>query len=308
MWKDHLPAIGRRGFLATAGVSLLRGQTPVSGKRPRLGVVVNLQNADLVDRELARVREFGLSSCQAHVGEMPVIGLAEPIRNASRKYNVEITAAMTGGPGKVVWDFYGGPPTCGLVPREMRDQRVQALLQASDLARACGIGAIHTHCGYIPEDPNSALYEETVGAIRKVAGHAQANGQIFLMETGQETPVTLLRTIADTSLDNVKVNLDVANLILYGKGEPVGALDVIGQHVRGLHAKDGLYPTNGRQLGKEVPIGQGRVNFPEVIRKLKQLNYTGPITIEREIRGPEQAADIRASKDFLERLIDQIYV
>jgi sugar phosphate isomerase/epimerase len=238
---------------------------------------------------------------------MPSLDLAEPIRAAARKYQIEVTAASTLGPGKVDWDFYGGPGTCGLVPRALRSERVRALKLASDLAHACGIPAIHTHCGYIPEDPNSDLYKESVAAIHEVASHAGANGQIFLMETGQETPVTLLRAILDTGLDNVKVNLDVANLILYGKGEPVGALDVIGPYVRGLHAKDGLYPTGPRQLGQEVPIGKGRVNFPEVMRKLKKLNYTGPITIEREINGPQQASDIRESKLFLQALIDRSY-
>jgi len=303
-----LSRLARRGFLAAAaGAPFLRGQASTAGHRPRLGVVIDVHREDRVDKEFARVRELGLTCCQAHVGEMPAIALAGPIRDAAKKYQVEVTAAMTLGPGKIDWDFYGGPRTCGLVPADLRAQRIQALTLASDLAKACGIGAIHTHCGFIPEDPNLPLYRDTVDAIRKVAGHVRANGQIFLMETGQESPVTLLRAITDTGLDNVKVNLDVANLILYGKGEPVGALDVIGQYVRGLHAKDGLYPTNPRQLGKEVPIGQGRVNFPEVIRKLKQLNYTGPITIEREIEGPQQGADIQASRVFLEKLIQQIY-
>ena len=110
----------------------------------------------------------------------------------------------------------------------------------------------------------------------------------------------MLRAIEDTGLDNVFVNLDTANLILYGKGEPVGALEVIGKYVRGLHAKDGLYPTDPKKLGQEVPIGQGRVNFQEVMRRLHQLSYTGPITIEREISGPQQGADIRASKAYLD--------
>ena len=124
---------------------------------------------------------------------------------------------------------------------------------------------------------------------------------------GQESPITLLRAIEDTGLDNIGVNLDTANLILYGKGEPVGALDVIGKYVRGLHAKDGLYPTDPKKLGQEVPIGQGRVNFSEVIRKLHQLAYTGPITIERETSGAQQEADIRASITFLDRLIASSY-
>ena len=98
-----------------------------------------------------------------------------------------------------------------------------------------------------------------------------------------------------------------AILDLYGKGEPVGAMDVIGKHVRGLHAKDGHYPTNPKELGKEVAIGKGRVDFPELIRRLRKINYTGPITIEREISGPEQESDIRASIAFLNKLIDQSY-
>jgi sugar phosphate isomerase/epimerase len=96
-------------------------------------------------------------------------------------------------------------------------------------------------------------------------------------------------------------------LILYGKGDPVAALDVIGKYVRGLHAKDGLYPTDPKYLGEEVAIGQGKVDFPEVMRKLHKLQYTGPITIEREISGAKQEEDIRASITYLQGLIDKTW-
>ncbi len=238
---------------------------------------------------------------------MAPASLASPLKDALAKYQVDATAVMTLGPGRMVWDFYDGPRTIGIVPPETRTARMDALKRASDLGKICGIRAVHTHCGFIPENPNDPLYSETVEAIRNVASHCRGNGQIFLMETGQESPITLLRAIEDTHLDNVGVNLDTANLILYGKGEPVGALDVVGKYVRGLHAKDGLYPTDPKKLGEEVPIGQGRVNFPEVIRKLHQLSYTGPITIERETSGAQQEADIRASITFLERLIASSY-
>jgi sugar phosphate isomerase/epimerase len=238
---------------------------------------------------------------------MAPASLASPLKDALAKYQVEATAVMTLGPGRMVWDFYDGPRTIGIVPPETRTARMDALKRASDLGKTCGVRAVHTHCGFIPENPNDPLYSETVEAIRNVARHCKANGQIFLMETGQESPITLVRAIEDTHLDNVGVNLDTANLILYGKGEPVGALDVVGKYVRGLHAKDGLYPTDPKKLGEEVPIGQGRVNFPEVIRKLHQLSYTGPITIERETSGAQQEADIRASITFLERLIASSY-
>src|SRR3989441_12014513 len=114
---------------------------------------------------------------------------------------------------------------------------------------------------------------------------------------------SLVRAIKDVGLDNQGVNFDVANLILYGKANPVDAVETIGPYVQGVHAKDGLWPTDPRNLGKEVPIGQGKVDFPRVIRRLKEMSYRGAITIEREISGPQQMEDIRKEKVYLENLI-----
>ncbi len=301
-----MPQPDRRAFLTTAAIAMAKAAMPASTAKPRLGVVAGVTGRTTPDAALAKVKSFGLTSCQVAVGMSPR-GLAESLKAALAKYQIEATAAMTLGEGKMVWDFYQGPLTIGIVPRETRAARIDALKRASDLAKACGIKAVHTHCGFIPENPNDALYAETVKAIQNVAGYVKDNGQTFLMETGQETPITLLRAITDTGLDNIGVNLDTANLILYDKGDPVAALDVIGKYVRGLHAKDGLYPTNPKELGEEVAIGKGKVDFPEVFRKLHKLNYSGPVTIEREISGPRQEADIRSSIAYLQQLIDKTY-
>jgi sugar phosphate isomerase/epimerase len=301
----------RRLFLKTALGSIAASATAAhdfnaAPTKPRLGVVTGVTGKTTPDEAIAKVKAFGLKCCQVGVGMSPA-GLAESLKAALAKYQVEATAAMTLGQGKMVWDFYQGPLTIGLVPPETRAARIDALKRASDLAKTCGIHAVHTHCGFIPENPNEPLYGETVKAIQEVAGYCKANGQHFLMETGQESPVTLLRAITDAGLDNIGVNLDTANLILYGKGDPVAALDVIGKYVRGLHAKDGFYPRDPRHLGEEVAIGQGKVDFAEVMRKLHKLHYTGPITIEREISGARQEDDIRASISYLQHLIDSTY-
>ena len=297
----------RRGFIgsASAGV-VLASMAGAASNLPRLGVVTGVSAGETPDQALARVRHLGFAACQLGVGMAPP-ELAGPIREASAKHNVEITALMTLGSGRMVWTLREGPQTIGIVPPATRQARIYALKRASDLAKECGVKAVHTHCGFIPENPNEPLYFETVAAIKEVAGYCGKNGQTFLCETGQESPITLLRAIQDVGLDNVAVNLDLANLILYGKGEPVGALDVLGKYVRGVHAKDGLYPTDPYGLGEEVAIGKGRVRFPEVMRKLSELSYTGPITIEREISGPGQEADIQASKLYLEKLIESEY-
>ncbi len=142
-----------------------------------------------------------------------------------------------------------------------------------------------------------------MAAIRDVASYCQSNGQGFWFETGQETPVVLLRTISDVGLPNLGINFDPANLLMYGKANPVDALDIIGRYVRGVHAKDGEYPTDGRNLGVEKPLGEGRVNFPLLLAKLKALGYDGALTIEREISGPQQVADIKRAKLLLEEIL-----
>jgi sugar phosphate isomerase/epimerase len=297
----------RRAFIRGAvGAALLAGDVEAREARPRLGVVTGIYKSS-PDEAIAKVHAFGLPTCQVGAGPNPDLQWAGSLKVALAKYQVEATAVMTLGPGRMVWDFYNGPKTIGLVPRETRSARTAALKRASDLAKACRIPAVHTHCGFIPEDPNDPKYQEAVEAIREVAHYCKENGQTFLMETGQESPITLLRAIRDVATGNMGVNLDTANLILYGKGEPAGALDVLGPYVKGLHAKDGQYPTDPKSLGREVAIGKGRVNFPEVIAGLHRLGYSGPITIEREISGAQQEADIRASKVFLERLIDEAY-
>jgi sugar phosphate isomerase/epimerase len=271
------------------------------GRKPlRVGLIIAIGSDP--DAAMGKIHDLGLPTCQVFMSEFEP-ELAGRLRQALSKYQIEATSLVVGGPGREVWDFYGGPLTIGLVPRETRGARVAHIKEASEFARKCGITAVQTHCGFIPENPNDPLYEETVRAIREVAGYCKQNGQDFRYETGQETPITLVRTIQDVALDNQGVNFDLANLILYGKANPMDAIELLGPYVQGIHAKDGLWPTNPRELGQEVPIGKGKVDFPRIIRRLKELNYRGAVTIEREISGPQQVEDVRAAKLYLEQLI-----
>jgi sugar phosphate isomerase/epimerase len=177
------------------------------------------------------------------------------------------------------------------------------LLNGSDFAKKIGVQDLVTHVGFIPENPNEPDYYEVLSSIKYIAEYCKKNEQYFLFETGQETPITLLRVIQDSGMDNLGINLDPANLLLYGKGNPVDSISVFGKYIRGVHAKDGEYPTNGKYLGEEKPIGKGRVDFPLLIAELKKAGYDGALTIENEIGGNEQDKNILESKKFLEKLI-----
>jgi L-ribulose-5-phosphate 3-epimerase len=285
---------------AGQGTAIQRAFGNEGKKALRLGLIVGIGRDP--DAAIAKVKELGLPTCQAYIEEFGE-GEAAKLTKALEKYGVEATSIVVGGPGKEVWDFYGGPLTIGLVPQETRAARIVQIKKASDFAKRCGVRAVQTHCGFIPENPNEPVYTETIGALIDVVGYCRKNGQNFRYETGQETPITLVRAMKDVGLDNQGVNFDLANLILYGKANPVDAIEILGPYVQGIHAKDGLWPTNPKELGEEVAIGKGKVDFPRIVARLKEMKYPGAVTIEREISGPKQMEDVRGAKEYLEKII-----
>ena len=264
-----------------------------------LGVIIRL--SDHTEQKLAQLAKMGFHACQLSCWnpDLYTEQMAERIKAMLAKYDVHISTLWCGWTGPAVWNFYEGQKTLGLVPEQYRVQREQDLIRGSDFGAMLGVAQIATHVGFLPEDPNSPVYAAVVEVLRRIVAHCKQNGQYFMFETGQETPTTLLRTIRDIGLDNLGINLDPANLILYGKANPVDALDAIGKYVRDIHAKDGCYPTDGYELGRETALGEGQVNFPALIAKLKAMGYDGPITIEREISGEQQIADILKAKRLL---------
>ena len=263
--------------------------------------------ADLKE-SFRQLKEIGMDSCQLVCWDKKVFNAesAEYVKEALKEQGVTISALWCGWEGPRYWNFYEGQCTLGLIPEAYRFQRLEMLLEGSAFAEALGVTDFVTHVGYMPENPLDTNYQEVITSLKYLVKKCKDRGQYFLFETGQETPVTLLRAIQDIGMDNVGVNLDPANLIMYGKANPVDALDVFGKYVRGVHGKDGLYPTDGRELGPEVPLGQGKVNFPVFIKKLHELGYDGDITIEREITGEQQKKDIIMAKQLLDELIQKL--
>ncbi|UCH36213.1 MAG: TIM barrel protein [Armatimonadota bacterium] len=265
----------------------------------KLGVIVGFHEEP--EPELQKVADLGLPTCQLSSWN-PVMYTDENaarLRRACADIGVEITTLWTGYPGPATWNFVDGPATIGFVPPEHRDMRVDALLRGAEFARAIGVPSITTHAGFIPENPCDPLYAGTIDALRRIAAHCKELGLDFCFETGQETPITLLRAMTDIATGNLGVNLDPANLLMYGKANPVDALDILGPYVRGVHAKDGDYPTEPGSLGREKPLGEGRVGFERLIPKLKSFGYAGALTIEREISGDQQIIDIKRAIEIL---------
>lgn len=273
-----------------------------------VGIIIRHCEGEELRASFARAAEQGFRHCQL-VSWEPRYWTKEnaaQVLALTREYGMEITAFWCGWSGPKFWNFTEGPETLGIVPVAFRAQRVQELLDGAAYARLLSVTDVVTHMGFIPENLTDPAWPGVLAAVKTVARDLKRHGQNLLFETGQETPVVLLRLFEAVGTGNLYINLDPANLILYGKGNPIDALDVLGGLVRGVHAKDGLYPTNGHDLGEEVKVGEGKVNFPAFLRRLRETGYDGSLTIEREITGEQQIKDILETQQYLRELIDQL--
>ncbi len=272
----------------------------------KLGTMVYLDGS--VEQKIRDVRKYGLDSFQLCCWDFSYMTeeWAEKVLKVTKEENLEISATWIGWEGEQAWNFVRGPITLGIVPVFYRAKRIENLKKGSDFTALLGVTDLATHMGFIPENPISDDYRGVVEAVKEVAEYCKKNGQYLLFETGQETPITLKRIILDVGTGNLGINLDPSNLLLYGKANPCDAVDIFGEFVRGVHGKDGEYPTNPAFLGEEKRIGDGRANFPVLIKKLHEKGYDGSITIEREISGDQQIADILYAKDYLTEIIKNL--
>jgi L-ribulose-5-phosphate 3-epimerase len=194
--------------------------------------------------------------------------------------------------------------TVGFIPPATRAEREARTLALSDFAAVLGVGSVACHIGFVPHDPGHPDYAAVREIVRRVCDRCAENGQTFALETGQEPATTLKQFLADVGRPNLKINFDPANMILYGTGDPIEALEVVKADVVSVHCKDGDWPPKGvpGALGTEQPLGKGAVGIPRFVAKLKEVGYTGPLTIEREVHGDQQRKDILAAIELLKSL------
>ncbi|MCA8997106.1 MAG: sugar phosphate isomerase/epimerase [Planctomycetaceae bacterium] len=220
---------------------------------------------------------------------------------------VEVTAVFGGFEGESYASIAETARTVGLVPEATRRERVQEMKEISDFAKMLGCDVVALHIGFVTEDKQSSDYQNLVEVTRDLLDHVAANGQRLHLETGQETADHLLEFIQDVGRNNLFINFDPANMILYGTGDPIEALKKVGHLVKSVHCKDGKWAPEaerGTGWGQEVALGEGDVGMETYLRTLKEVGYDGPLTIEREIPQDRerQKADVGSAVKLLEEL------
>ncbi len=232
------------------------------------------------------VKELGVPTIQLHTPSKPsrTKEKAEAFLAKLREVGITITVVFAGFEGESYADIPTTARTVGLVPPEWRAARTAEMKEIADFARLLGVDAVGLHVGFVPHDTSDPLYQGAVAVTQEICDHCRGNAQRLHLETGQESPEGLLRFHGDVGRDNLFINFDPANMILYGSGEPIEALKKVGKFVRSVHCKDAKWAASpGREWGTEVPLGEGDVGMERFLRTLKELDYDSPLTIEREI-------------------------
>ena len=255
----------------------------------QIGVFTSIDAGLGVDLDVANELEIPTIQIHApHQGNRNQ-ATADEILERLGKYGISVTAVFGGFEGESYEDIPTVVKTVGLMPADTRASRLAEMKEISDFAKMIGCDVIALHLGFVPHDSSDPAYAEIVDTTKELCQYAANNGQALHLETGQETAPALVQFIADTGCDNLFVNFDPANMILYGAGNPIEALELLGDKVRSVHCKDATWAANpGEEWGAETKLGDGDVGMKAYLETLAKIGYEGPLTIEREI--PQEPA------------------
>ena len=216
----------------------------------------------------------------------------EHFPEVARAAGFRMTGAMLGFPG----EDYTTPQTIqrtgGFADPATRAERLERFGWALERTRALGLADLMLHAGFLPE-PGRPERKPFLDTLAKVSDLARSRGVTVAFETGQETADLLRLTLDELRCPNLKVNFDPANMLLYDKGDPLRAVEILGPDIRSVHVKDANRPKLAGTWGEEVPLGKGQVNIRQFIKTLQKAGYRGPLCIEREVGNQEdRLADV----------------
>lgn len=257
---------------------------------------------------LEEIKPFGLRAGQFGAGgEFPLDGAAELWDRALTDAHFAAISVVCAYRGEDYADIPTVQRTVGLLPEATRAERIARTKAAADFAADLGIDTVACHIGFIPHERSDRGYAALRDVARDICDYCGERGASFALETGQESAKVLLQFIEDVGRDNLRINFDPANMILYGTGDPIEALNLLAPRVVSVHCKDGDWPPRDRPeaLGTERPLGEGSVDIPKFIATLKETGYKGVLCIEREEPDPQQRAkDIRSAIGLLRKIRD----
>lgn len=272
-----------------------------------LGIFLKSTGKDDPKDALLAVRDLGLQMVQ--ISKLPdrfyTPEGAREMDALLKETGIHASAVVAVFDGESYKDIQSVQETVGFLPEALMDERIDYTKKCVDFAAALGVKIVTFHMGFLPDDSQDPTYQRMLQALSDIAQYAGAKGVTISLETGQESAEDLLALIDRVQGAEVKVNFDMANLVLYGKDDPPSALRKLLNKTTSVHVKDGTPPKDAAHLGAEQRLGDGNANVKECLRLLHEASFQGPLVIENYMgrkRGTDPLDELRMAKDFVETI------
>ena len=251
----------------------------------RYGTFLRIKDGDDFEAAFKRLSDAGFDCCHlVYKPESYTKEAAEKILSAADKSGVAIAALFAGFKDSATkWNISTDYLDAGINSKEYGKERIEYLKEAACFCKEIGVKNMLIHAGFVANNPYSEEYKYMLSLVKELSVYFKERGVNLVLETGGESPVTLLRLIKEAGVGNIYANIDTANMIMYGYGNPVDAICTLGGHIMSYHIKDGNPPTDPYELGKESYFGEGSVDFDRVFAGIKASGFDGDVIIELEI-------------------------
>ncbi len=284
----------------------------------KIGVIVDSFGVG-VREGLKKAKEVGAEGVQIYAvsGEMDPANLSSAARKELKDYIASLGLEISALCGDL-----GGH---GFQDRAANPAKVEKSKRILDLAVELGTNIVTTHIGIVPDDANGAVYAAMQEACEELGQYAKSMNAYFAIETGPETAAHLKSFLDTLSTNGVSVNFDPANMVMVTGDDPIQGVHTLKEYIVHTHVKDGIryrevdprevygalgyepmdhgkiaQMVSSGEIFKEVPLGEGAVDFDAYFAALQEIGYTGYLTIEREV-GDQPEADIRKAVQFIKR-------
>lgn len=221
----------------------------------------------------------------------------EAYLDAVRRQNWTVSATTIGFAQEDYSTLESIRATGGILPDDSWPENRRIVVRAAEITAGLGVRCLTMHAGFIESD-DPAQARRLHDRLLSLADEAGRRGIVLLMETGQETASALRALLEELNHPALGVNFDPANMILYGKGNPVEAVRTLGPWIKHVHIKDAVRTRQPGTWGTEVPWGDGEVGAEPFLRALCDAGFSGTLAIERE-GGDNRLGDIQLAAERL---------
>ena len=193
------------------------------------------------------------------------------IAEASRETGLEVHSVRSG----LLWKYPLNSPDPSVRGRAFRI--VEKGLEAASYIGATSLLIVPA---VVKEDtPYEETYQLVLQAIKKLSRKAEEEGVYLCIENVENnfllSPLEMRRFVDEVGSEMVGIYLDIGNILARCQSYPQHWIRILDRRIKKVHLKDYCERTKSITY-----ILQGDVNWPEVIRSLKNIGYRDYLTAE----------------------------